>query len=176
MKCFLIFNQVLSSSKYYYPRSFSFDRFVPSWSFSCCRKFIDNHLSRSCLSMLSTIRNWAWPLRPQLVVNGQSLEDQSGTYMALINSGLIFSTRRVFKDKRTGCKLFRPKLPNVYFSLLCFSGYFIIFRLLDDTEAWVVRQKEYFHFFCRRKPFPGDSSHSLTSRPSTVSKQKKMRF
>ena len=123
--------------------------------------------------MLSTIRNWAWPLRPQLVVNGQSLEDQSGTYMALINSGLIFSTRRVFKDKRTGCKLFRPKLPNVYFSLLYFSGYFIIFRLLDDTEAWVVRQNEYFHFFWRRKPFSGDSSYSLTSRPSTVSKQKK---
>ena len=30
-----------------------------------------------------------------------------------------------------------------------------------------------FIFFWRRKPFSGDSSHSLTSRPSTVSKQKK---
>ena len=69
-------------------------------------------------------------------MNGQSLEDQSGTYMALINSGLIFSTRRVFKDKRTGCKLLDQNCQMFIFLFYALVG------ISSYSDSWMTLRLE----------------------------------
>ena len=72
-----------------------------------------------------------------------------------------------------------------FFDQNCQMFIFLFYALVgisSYSDSWMTLRLELsdkmntFIFFWRRKPFSGDSSHSLTSRPSTVSKQKKMRF